>query len=209
MDRPLAHRRVRIAIIVIVSLLAFAALTLVAVTPALQGVDRQIKTALDEVRYPRIEVPMRVVTFVGDGWTLLVLTVLTSVALVRRRDQLAWRFPAIMLGAAVTEWIVKWLVARPRPRGSPSAFPSGHVFTSVAFFGAVVYLLWTRDVARPWRIVGTAACLVVIVGIALSRVYLRFHWLTDVLGGVAGGTAYLLIALALADRPARGAAGVS
>jgi undecaprenyl-diphosphatase len=207
MDRPLAHRRVAIA--AIVSLLAFAVFTVVAMTPALHGVDRQIKTTFDEVRYPRLEVPMRVVTFVGDGWTLLVLTVLTSIALGRRYDPLAWRFPAIMLGATVTEWIVKWLVARPRPRGSPSAFPSGHVFTSVVFFGAVVYLLWTRDVARSWRIVGTAACLVVIVGIALSRVYLRFHWVTDVLGGVAGGTAYLVIALALADRPARGAAGVS
>ena len=207
MDRPLAYRRV--AIVVIVSLLAFAALALVAVTPALQGVDRQIKTALDEVRYPKLEVPMRVVTFVGGGWMLLVFTVLTSLVLVRRRDPLAWRFPAIMFGAAVTEWIVKWLLARPRPRGSPSAFPSGHVFTSVTFFGAVMYLLWTRDVARPWRLVGTAACLVVIVGIALSRVYLRFHWVTDVLGGVAGGTAYLLITLVLADRPARGAAGVS
>ena len=83
---------------------------------------------------------------------LLLFTVLTSLVLVRRRDPLARRFPAIMLGAAVTEWTVKWLVARPRPRGSPTAFPSGHVFTSVAFFGAVVYLLWTRDVARPWRI---------------------------------------------------------
>ena len=208
MDRLLAHRRVT-TIAAIVSLLAFAALAVVAMTPALQGVDRQVKTTLDEIRYPGLEVPMRVVTFVGDGWALLVFTVLISVALGRRRDPLAWRFPGIMLGSAATEWIVKWLVARPRPRGSPSAFPSGHVFTSVVFFGAVIYLLWTRDVARPWRIVGAAACLAVIVGIALSRVYLRFHWVTDVLGGVAGGTAYLLITLVLADRPARGAAGVS
>ena len=207
MDRSLAYRRV--AIVVIVSGLAFAVLALVAVTPGLHGVDRQIKTSLDEVRYPRLEVPMRVVTFVGGGWMLLAFTVLTSLVLVRRRDPLAWRFPAIMLGATVTEWVVKWLVARPRPRGSPTAFPSGHVFTSVAFFGGVVYLLWTRDVARPWRIMGTAACLLVIVGVALSRVYLRFHWVTDVLGGVAGGTAYLLITLILADRPARGAPDVT
>jgi membrane-associated phospholipid phosphatase len=33
--------------------------------------------------------------------------------------------------------------------------------------------------------------------------YLRFHWLTDVLGGLSGGAAYLLIALAIADRPTR------
>jgi undecaprenyl-diphosphatase len=108
-----------------------------------------------------------------------------------------------MLGSAAAEWLLKWLVARRRPRGGPFAFPSGHVFTSVVFFGVVIYLLWTRDVARPWRMAGTAVCGLLIVGIALSRMYLRFHWLTDVLGGLSGGAAYLLIALAIADRPKR------
>jgi undecaprenyl-diphosphatase len=106
-----------------------------------------------------------------------------------------------MLGSAATEWLLKWLVARRRPRGGPFAFPSGHVFTSVVFFGLVIYLLWTRDVAWPWRVGGTIGCVLLIVGIAASRMYLRFHWLTDVLGGFSGGAAYLLIALAIADRP--------
>jgi membrane-associated phospholipid phosphatase len=41
------------------------------------------------------------------------------------------------------------------------------------------------------------------VGIAASRIYLRFHWLTDALGGITGGASYLLIALAIAERPPR------
>ena len=198
MDPALVHRRVTIA--AIVSLLVFAAFTMVALTPSLHRLDRDIAVAVQEARHPRLESPMRMVTFLGDGWMLLALTVATWVALVARRDPLARRFPLIMLGSALTEWTVKWLVARPRPRGSLSAFPSGHVFTSVAFFGAVVYLLWTRDVSRSWRIVGTAACVVIVIGIALSRVYLKFHWLTDVLGGLAGGAAYVLTMLVIADR---------
>jgi membrane-associated phospholipid phosphatase len=46
----------------------------------------------------------------------------------------------------------------------------------------------------------------VILGIAVSRLYLRAHWLSDVLGGVAGGTAFLLLFLIAADprlRPSR------
>jgi undecaprenyl-diphosphatase len=198
MDSVLLHRRVTIA--AIVSLLAFAAFTVVALTPSLHGLDRDIGTAVQEARHPRLESPMRMVTFLGDGWMLFGLTVATWVALVLRRDPLARRFPLIMLGSALTEWTVKWLVARPRPRGSPSAFPSGHVFTSVAFFGAIVYLLWTRDIPRLWRIAGTAACMLIVTGIALSRLYLKFHWLTDVLGGLTGGTAYVLTALVIADR---------
>jgi undecaprenyl-diphosphatase len=200
----LAHRRVILA--AVVSLLAFGGLIIVALTPGLHGVDRELKLAIDYSRHPLLEVTMRTVTFVGDGSMLFVFSVLTSLVLRRAGDRLAWRVPAIMLGSAAIEWLLKWLVDRRRPRGGPFAFPSGHVFTSVVFFGVVIYLLWTRPVAWPWRVGGTVACVLLIVGIALSRLYLRFHWLTDVLGGLTGGAAYLLIALAIADRPARGPA---
>jgi membrane-associated phospholipid phosphatase len=196
-----AQRRVIIA--AIVALLAFGGLIIIALTPSLHGLDRQLKLAIDESRHPLLEVTMRTITFVGDGSMLFVFTLVTWLILRRAGDRLTRRVPAIMLGSAATEWLVKWLVSRRRPRGGPFAFPSGHVFTSVVFFGLVIYLLWTRDVAWPWRVGGTIACVLVIVGIGLSRIYLRFHWLTDVLGGLTGGTAYLLIALAIADRPAR------
>jgi undecaprenyl-diphosphatase len=205
MPPALAHRRVILA--AVVSLLAFGGLIIVALTPELHGLDREIKLAIDYSRHPFLEVTMRIVTFIGDGSMLFVLSVLTSLVLRRAGDRLAWRVPAIMLGSAATEWLLKWLVARRRPRGGPFAFPSGHVFTSAVFFGVVIYLLWTRDVAWPWRVGGTIACALLIGGIAASRMYLRFHWLTDVLGGLTGGAAYLLIALALADRPAREPAG--
>ena len=200
MPPALAHRRVLIA--AVVSLLVFGSLIIIALTPALHGLDRELKLAIDGTRHPVLEVTMRTVTFLGDGSMLLLFTVATWLVLRRAGDRLARRLPVIMLGSAAAEWLLKWLVARRRPRGGPFAFPSGHVFTSVVFFGIVIYLLWTREVARPWRVSGTIVCGLLIVGIALSRMYLRFHWLTDVLGGLAGGAAYLLIALAIADRPA-------
>ena len=200
MPPALAHRRLLIA--AVVSLLAFGILIIVALTPGLHGLDRGLKLAIDGSRHPLLEVTMRSATFLGSGGMLLLFTLVAWLGLRRSGDRLAGRLPVIMLGSAAMEWLLKWLVARRRPRGGPFAFPSGHVFTSVVFFGLVIYLLWTRDVARPWRLPGTIACGLLIVAIALSRMYLRFHWLTDVLGGVAGGAAYLLIALAIADRPA-------
>jgi membrane-associated phospholipid phosphatase len=201
MPSALDHRHVLIA--AVIALLAFGALIIVALTPALHGVDRELKLAIDSTRHPILEVTMRTASLVGNGSTLLLFTVATWLVLRHTGDRLAARLPAIMLGSAAAEWLLKWAVARRRPRGGPFAFPSGHVFTSVVFFGLVIYLLWTRDVARPWRLAGTTVCGLLIVGIALSRMYLRFHWLTDVLGGLSGGAVYLLIALAIADRPTR------
>jgi undecaprenyl-diphosphatase len=194
-----AQRHVLIA--AVLSLLVFGGLIIVALTPSFHGLDRELKLVIDDTRHPLLELTMRAVTFAGDGSMLFVLTAITTLVLRRAGDRLTWRLPAIMLGSAATEWLLKWLVARRRPRGGPFAFPSGHVFTSVVFFGLVIYLLWTRDVAWPWRVGGTIGCVLLIVGIAASRMYLRFHWLTDVLGGFSGGAAYLLIALAIADRP--------
>ena len=59
------------------------------------------------------------------------------------------------------------------------------------FFGALIYLLWTADLPRRWRWIGSSPAVVAILGIAYSRVYLNAHWLSDVLGGFTGGAAYL------------------
>ena len=60
--------------------------------------------------------------------------------------------------------------------------------------------------SRVWRWVGTAGLRLLILGVALSRLYLRSHWLSDVFGGLTGGVAYLLIFLLAVDprlRPSR------
>jgi membrane-associated phospholipid phosphatase len=60
---------------------------------------------------------------------------------------------------------------------------------------------------RPlWRWLGTVGLLLLTLGVAASRLYLRSHWMSDVLGGVTGGTAYLLLFLLAIDptlRPSR------
>ncbi len=70
---------------------------------------------------------------------------------------------------------------------------------SVVFYGALLYVLWTLVQRRLWRWTGTGACALVISGVAYSRLYLNAHWLTDVLGALAGGTAYLLFGVAWMD----------
>jgi membrane-associated phospholipid phosphatase len=58
---------------------------------------------------------------------------------------------------------------------------------------------------RRWRI---SACLRAGRGgaVAASRIYLDMHWLSDVIGGFALGTAYLLLAIGAAQALARRAA---
>ena len=64
------------------------------------------------------------------------------------------------------------------PKNSPG-FPSGHTQSAVAFWGALAYYVRKTPFA--------AACVVIILLIAYSRLYLAVHFFGDVLGGFAFG----------------------
>lgn len=70
------------------------------------------------------------------------------------------------------------------PRNSPG-FPSGHAQSAVAFWGALAWYVG--------RTPFVAACVIIILLIAYSRLFLGVHFLGDVLGGLSFG----LVALAL------------
>jgi len=180
--------------------LAFLALAVFASTQRVFSLDHTVQALVQGGRDPRLEAPMRALTLLGSGWVLAALCLPGWWLLRRWGHPLGRVLPAIVAGAFLLNVLTKWLVARPRPRLTTYGFPSGHALGAVIFFGALIYALWTVPVSRGWRWAGTIASLLLIAGVAWSRLYLKVHWASDVAGGLTGGAAYLLLVLLTINR---------
>jgi membrane-associated phospholipid phosphatase len=71
------------------------------------------------------------------------------------------------------------------------SFPSGHAMGSTVTLGALSYLAFRT--LKTWRSRAAALALAItlVLAIALSRVYLGAHWVSDVSAGVAAGTIWV------------------
>jgi undecaprenyl-diphosphatase len=100
--------------------------------------------------------------------------------------------------------VTKEIVGAQRPPGAVQllrevdpSFPSGHVTGSLALLGIVGVVL-SRGRRRVIRFALASAVAVATVAVALTRLYLGVHWLTDVGGGLLlGGAAVLVGSVAL------------
>lgn len=150
------------------------------------------------------------------GTTLLpVLVGVAAVVLTAlRRFRAALGLVGALVASAALMRVAKLLVGRPRPpaalMAAPAehglAFPSGHATTATAVLlvGAGLIAGATR---RPGvRAAAWAAAVAGLAAVAASRVYLDYHWATDVVAGVLLGTAVAAVTLLLlrvTPRPSR------
>ena len=190
----------------IVSSLAFLVLAVHAFNQQLFDLDHSADALVQSAQHPYLKILMRALSNAATGYVLVPLSVGLYLYLRHRGHHAVKLVPWMIVGAYALFTLTKWIVARPRPRMSPYGFPSAHTFGAVVFFGGVIYLLWTIEMRPVWRWTGTVVLVLLILGVAVSRLYLRAHWLSDVAGGLAGGTAYLLFFLLAAEpsvRPSR------
>jgi undecaprenyl-diphosphatase len=77
------------------------------------------------------------------------------------------------------------------------SFPSGHAFGTLIFYGLFAYLDYTY-LSSPvnWLITILLASLISLIGI--SRIYLKTHYPSDVVGGWLLGAISLLLIIELA-----------
>lgn len=100
-----------------------------------------------------------------------------------------------LIGSGLIINITKNIFLRERPIIGQNlladySFPSGHTFIAISFYGFLLYLVM-KDKKVSYRKLKEGLLLFLIITIPLSRLILGVHYLTDVLGGITLGLAYL------------------
>lgn len=140
------------------------------------------------------------VTLAGSAGVWTVVAIATIWLWLRSDRFLSVAWLATNAGGAIVQWVLKTTVHRTRPQyaaaflhGHSYSFPSGHTMGSTICYTMLAFIVGTLagwpGRRRAWLYVASTA-LVLLIG--FSRLYLGVHYPSDVLGGLAAGTAWLV-----------------
>jgi undecaprenyl-diphosphatase len=158
----------------------------------LQSIDAAVLLYVqDFLRIDWLSKVMMLYTTSGNSGLLWIVVSLIFLCFKRTRKAGLLALFAMLLGLLCNNYILKNLIARPRPwltvtgllplmtPPDPNSFPSGHTCAAFAAAG-----IWWRTLPRRWMGVAAIAAAALM---GFSRVYVGLHYPTDVLAGMCVG----------------------
>lgn len=146
-------------------------------------------------------------TQIGEVWAMITLSLIMVALLLLYRYKVEALFLALtMILSGVSNPILKNIFDRERPTLlrlidiSGFSFPSGHAMGSTAFFGSLIYIAH-RILKGKSKTVVMTLCVVFIILISSSRVYLGVHYPTDIIAGIIGGLFCIVLTQLILRRP--------
>ena len=186
--------------------------------------DGQVHDVLVGLRSPWATAVLGAVTTVTSPLSMTVGGLALAVGWAVWKREI-WR-PALLIGAMMATFALSTLIKQQVGRARPPArdfllgpddalsFPSGHTFGAGVFLFVLAYLLVSGLTTRTTAVLAYAAAAIGTGAVALSRLYLGYHWLTDVLASIGlaiavTGLVMLVDGLRAARRPAPAARTVA
>ena len=174
---------------------------------ATQRFDEAALLWLAQHRSPLLDRALLELTALGTGLVVMTVVVVAATFLWLTRHR--WSAGLLLLataGGLVLNNVLKLGFGRPRPSvvtwlGDPSSssFPSGHAMSAAIVYGTVAYLAARLQKRRVARLLTALVAVLMIVGIALTRLYLGVHYPSDVLAGIVVGLAWAAFCMAMLE----------
>lgn len=138
----------------------------------------------------------------GDTPAAIAISVIAFVVL--RLVLHRWREPILlavcMIGEVAIFSATAAIVGRHRPTvehldGSPptSSFPSGHTAGSTTLYGILVVVVFAYSTRTAWRALSVTLAALIVMSIAMSRLYRGMHYPSDLAGGILLGILWITV----------------
>ena len=169
------------------------------------GVDPHVATLVVQDRSASLTALAHALTWLGSEVVVGAVAVLVLALLLLRRQVFSGVVLALAMGgSAFLTVAVKLLVGRARPGAvdrlgpvdASYSFPSGHTLNTTVLLAVLVWLCWSR--ASRGRTALAAGAVALAVGVGASRIYLGYHWTTDVVASALVALAWLSVVALLA-----------
>jgi undecaprenyl-diphosphatase len=169
------------------------------------AIDTSTNVAMVAIENPLLTAFSKVIAVSFDTISLVVISVIISAYFFyRNQSKKELFFASMMVVTGAVIYFLKELFQRVRPMNQLMAetnfgFPSGHATASTVFVFLLAYL-YTKDKSNETRkkVYWAAGVVALIVG--FTRIYLRAHWLTDVLAGFVAAALILVGAIFVEKR---------
>lgn len=159
---------------------------------------------------------MNIASFIGSSEVVLLITVLIGLILLLKRS---WRnlffFFTLSVGGVILNLLLKMLIQRARPGDEVSyievfninleiqsySFPSGHTMRATILFLFLIYLTFMYVKNTATKLISYIVYIGLIFAVALSRIMLDAHYVTDIAGAILISISWFFIGLFLFYKP--------
>ena len=172
-----------------------------------QSFDVAVLRYVETHQTPFLDKAMIEITFLGTGVIVMMLVAVSGMFLwLTKHKHSALLLMVSTAGAILLNGLLKAGFDRPRPQvfewgqhTVSSSFPSGHAMSAATVYMTVAYLAARLQRRHVSRVLTLFAATIVVVLIAISRLYLGVHYPTDVAAGVLIGIAWAALCMAMLE----------
>ncbi|EPC03521.1 hypothetical protein L861_18460 [Litchfieldella anticariensis FP35 = DSM 16096] len=156
------------------------------------GMDRQIHALFASFDWPTLVALSQALARAGDSYGVIALALPWVVWLLWARHISAFaHVSAALVGIAIANTLFKQLAARERPDfpdylSGSMAYPSAHASTAVVVYGLAAAFI-AQELPAQRRFWAYWLAIALCIPMALSRLVIGVHWVSDLIGGALLG----------------------
>jgi len=149
----------------------------------------------------------KVITFLGSTEFIILLCAFFLVLfIILKKKNTGLIICGVLIISTLVNNLLKIIIMRERPEvlafvtEHSFSFPSGHTMASVSMYGILLYITLKSEMKKILKISLSSILTVLPILVALSRVYLGAHFMSDVVGAFIVSIILLLIETYIIDK---------